>query len=76
MVKINDIAHLGGVVEPKKQLTQQDQRKDQRRIITWHHKAVKAQLKQIATEQDTTIQKLMAEAINKLFIKYKKGPIA
>ncbi len=77
MIKsVNDIAHIGGVVEPKVTAAAQDLRKDQKQIITWHHKAVKAALKQLAAEQDTTIQKLMAEAINMLLVKHGKGPIA
>jgi hypothetical protein len=71
---LDEVAHLGGVVPPKDQV--EDPRKDQRQIVTWHHKAVRAQLKQIAGEQETTIQKLMAEALNLLFEKYGKGPIA
>jgi hypothetical protein len=76
MVKsIKDIAAIGGVVQPVKK-SGADPRKDQKQIITWHNKAVKAALKQLAAEQDTTVQKLMAEAINMLFIKHGKGPIA
>ena len=75
MSKLQEIAHIGGVVPPKR-VDPGDTRKDQKQIITWHHKAVKAQLKQLALEQDTTIQKLMADALNMLFIKHRKGPIA
>jgi hypothetical protein len=72
---IDEIAHLGGVVAPKV-TPGEDPRKDQRQIVTWHHKAVRAQLKQLASEQETTIQKLVAEALNMLFEKHGKGPIA
>lgn len=38
--------------------------------------AVSKQLKQLALEQDTTVQDLLAEALNDLFEKYDKKPIA
>ncbi|MBD2336139.1 hypothetical protein H6G64_03920 [Calothrix sp. FACHB-156] len=38
--------------------------------------AVSKQLKQLALEQDTTVQGLFAEAVNDLFEKYGKKPIA
>ncbi|MEJ1934635.1 ribbon-helix-helix domain-containing protein [Nostoc sp. NIES-2111] len=38
--------------------------------------AVSKQLKQLALEQDTTVQALLAEALNDLFDKYGKKPIA
>lgn len=38
--------------------------------------AVSKQLKQLALEQDTTVQALLAEALNDLFEKYEKKPIA
>lgn len=37
---------------------------------------VSKQLKQLALEQDTTVQALLAEALNDLFEKYSKKPIA
>ncbi|WP_408605848.1 ribbon-helix-helix domain-containing protein [Mastigocladopsis repens] len=38
--------------------------------------AVSRQLRQLALEQDTTVQGLLAEALNDLFEKYGKKPIA
>lgn len=38
--------------------------------------AVTKQLKQLALDDDTTLQALLAEAINDLFLKYGKKPIA
>ncbi len=38
--------------------------------------AVSKQLKQLALEQDQTVQSLLAEALNDLFEKYGKKPIA
>ena len=37
---------------------------------------VRQQLKRIAVDNNTTIQKLVCEALNDLFIKYHKSPIA
>ncbi len=37
--------------------------------------AVSRQLKQIALDNDTTVQALLGEALNDLFIKYKQNPI-
>jgi hypothetical protein len=37
---------------------------------------VKQQLKRIALDKDTTIQQLLCEALNGIFIKYGKPPIA
>ena len=38
--------------------------------------AVSTQLKQIGLERDRSTQNLLREAINDLFVKYGKGPIA
>jgi hypothetical protein len=38
--------------------------------------AVSVQLKQIGLERDRSTQDLLREAINDLFVKYGKGPIA
>ncbi|MDZ8051391.1 MAG: ribbon-helix-helix domain-containing protein [Aulosira sp. ZfuVER01] len=38
--------------------------------------AVSKQLKQIALDHGTTVQALLTEAMNDLFIKYKRNPIA
>ncbi len=76
MTKLDDIAHLGGVVPPKVDSKAKQDRSDQKAIVTWHNKAVKAQLKLIALEQETSQQKLVADALNMLFVKYGKGPIA
>jgi hypothetical protein len=48
----------------------------QKAIITWHAPEVRKQLTIIATENDTTNQKLIAEALNWLFAKYGKAQIA
>ena len=47
------------------------------KIVSGHFDLeVNRQLKQIALNHDTTIQKLLAEALNDLFVKYKAKPIA
>jgi hypothetical protein len=38
--------------------------------------AVSKQLRQLALEEDTTVQALLSEALNDLFAKYGKKPIA
>ena len=38
--------------------------------------AVGKQLRQLALDHDTTVQALLAEALNDLFVKYGKSPIA
>ena len=37
---------------------------------------VTRQLKQIALDNDTTVQALLTEALNELFLKYNKQPLA
>jgi len=37
--------------------------------------AVSKQLKQLALEEDSTVQALLGEAINDLFVKYGKHPV-
>lgn len=48
-----------------------------KKVIAGHFDpAVSKQLKQIALDQDTTVQNLLAEALNDLFEKYTKRQIA
>ena len=48
-----------------------------KKAITAHFDpAVAKQLKQLALDRDTTIQNLFGEALNDLFIKHGKSPIA
>lgn len=48
-----------------------------KKAITGHFDpAVSKQLKQIGLEQDKSIQDLLAEALNDLFTKYGRSPIA
>jgi hypothetical protein len=45
-------------------------------ILTWQEPAVRKQLQLLAIEQEATQQALFAEALNLLFLKYGKPPIA
>jgi hypothetical protein len=48
-----------------------------KKAVTGHFDpAVGKQLKQIALDQDKTMQALLAEAMNDLFFKYGKNPLA
>lgn len=51
-------------------------RQGKKALLTHFDPAVLHQLKQLALEQDTTQQKLMSEAMNLLFVKYGKPPLA
>ena len=47
------------------------------RVISGHFDpAVSRQFKQLALDQDETVQSLLAEAINDLFVKHNRNPIA
>lgn len=45
-------------------------------IISWQAPAVRKQFQHLAIEQETTQQDLLAEALNMLFTKHGKPPIA
>ncbi|WP_414587019.1 ribbon-helix-helix domain-containing protein [Scytonema sp. PCC 10023] len=69
--------------EPKPQQVQQVEtpkpppsRQGKKAIAGHFDPAVSRQLRQLALEQDTTVQGLLAEALNDLFEKYGKKPIA
>jgi hypothetical protein len=72
-------------IEPKPQQVQQVEtpkvdlppsRQGKKAIAGHFDPAVSRQLRQLALEQDTTVQGLLAEALNDLFEKYGKKPIA
>ncbi len=47
------------------------------KVISGHFDpAVSRQFRQLALDRDSTVQALLAEAINDLFIKYNRNPIA
>jgi hypothetical protein len=51
-------------------------RKGKKAILTWQENAVRKQLQLLAIEHEMTQQSLFAEALNLLFTKYGKPPIA
>jgi antitoxin-like ribbon-helix-helix protein len=52
-------------------------KREGQKVIAGHFDpAVSKQLKLLAVEQDTNLQVMLAEAINDLFTKYRKSPIA
>ena len=51
-------------------------RKGKKAVTGFFDPAVSKQLKQIALDRDTTVQALLGEALNDLFQKYDKSPIA
>lgn len=60
--------------------TQQSQlppsRKGKKIISGYFDPAVARQLKQLALDNDTTVQALLTEGLNDLFVKYNKQPLA
>jgi hypothetical protein len=62
-----------------KQSNGPEQRKDRRHkkpMLSWQDEAVLGFLRDIAYEQRTTQQSLIAEGLNYVLVKYKKLPIA
>ncbi len=51
-------------------------RQGKKMISGYFDPAVARQLKQLALDNDSTVQALLGEALNELFIKYNKKPIA
>jgi hypothetical protein len=51
-------------------------RQGKKAITGYFDAAVSRQLKQLALDRDTTIQALLSEGLNELFIKYGRNPIA
>lgn len=51
-------------------------RKGKKAITSYHDPAVSKELKQLALDQNTTVQSLMEEALNDLFSKNGRNPIA
>lgn len=72
---LRSITEAGGVVKvqkPKGKL----KREDQKAIITWHAPEVHKQLGVLAAETEKTRQELVSDALNMLFLKFGKPPIA
>ncbi|MBC8524334.1 MAG: hypothetical protein ISR54_07670 [Chlorobium phaeobacteroides] len=51
-------------------------RRGKKAVTGWFEPDVVRQLKLLGIEQNTTIQDLMKESLNDLFVKYKKAQIA
>jgi hypothetical protein len=51
-------------------------RQGRRGLLTYHDSATIKQLQALALEEDMSQQKLVVEALNLLFVKYGKPPIA
>src|SRR5690349_7328826 len=66
-------------VIPEKAITTKDTPPSRRgkKAVTGHFDpAVPRQLKQLALDNDSSVQALLAEALNDLFVKYGRKPIA
>lgn len=71
-----DNASTGTETVARKPITEQPPSRQGKKAIAGHFDpAVSRQLRQIALDNDTTVQALLGEALNDLFIKYKKNPI-
>lgn len=62
--------------QPTAKKERQANRKEKKGISLWVDAIVLKQLKQLALDRDTTQTELLTEALNDLFTKYGKPPIA
>jgi hypothetical protein len=62
--------------KPKKQTILPPSREGKKSVVGYFDSAVSKQLKQIALDEETSVQDLLREAINDLFVKKSKPPIA
>lgn len=74
MTDLDRIKSLGGVVQKK--TPRQKSRDGLRGLLTYHSPEAIKQLKMVCAEQDKNQQQLLAEALNYIFMKYGKSPIA
>lgn len=63
------------VIPPDKAL-KPPSRQGKKAITGYFDPAVSRQLKQLALDRNTTVQALLSEALNDLFTKYGKNPLA
>ena len=70
------VPDAGPVAEPTTKAQARPDRATKRQLIVHMHEAAKKQLAMRAIERDQTQQALMSEALNDLFKKYDKPPIA
>lgn len=76
MAARDPMQEAGGVETERKQRKVAKPRPQMKQAIVYQTPEVMRQLKMLAAERDTTQQKLWAEALNMLFSKYGKPPIA
>lgn len=75
--EITDTVESTAVQKVKKQtLPTPPSRIGKRAITGFFDPAAAKQFKRLALEKDMTVQLLLAEAINDVFVKYKQSPIA
>ena len=76
MAARDPMQEAGGVETERKPRKVGKPRPEMKQAIVYQPPAVMKQLKMLAAELDTTQQKLWAEALNMMFQKYGKPPIA
>jgi hypothetical protein len=65
------------IERPKREATKlPPSRAGKRALISYHRPEVSKQLRQLALDRETTVQDLVAEAVNDLFQKYHKPTLA
>jgi hypothetical protein len=69
-------AQTGSTAAPEQENDVPPSRRGKKIVSGYFDPAVSRQLKQLALDRDTTVQALMAEALNGLFEKYGGSPIA
>lgn len=67
---------LTAEIKPSSSTILPPSRQGKKAITGYFDPAVSRQLRQLALDKDTTIQALLSEGLNELFIKYGKSPIA
>ena len=70
------VAKIAATEQKDSRVAQPPSRQGKKAITGHFDPAVSRQLKQIALDHDTTVQALLAEALNDLFEKYNSNPIA
>jgi hypothetical protein len=63
-------------VRPNSSTVLPPSRQGKKAITGYFDPAVSRQLRQLALDKDTTVQALLSEGLNELFIKYGRNPIA
>ncbi len=74
--KLAPAATTNDISAPPQQTELPPSRKGKKIISGYFDPAVARQLKQLALDNDATVQALLTEALNDLFVKYNKYPFA